>query len=86
MTPSVTIILSLCLILVGGMAMNPVVALICFVLSGILALLPAVREKRSIRYVAAAILVASIVMVLSKGPDAFTHYEKYRHNKAGMTR
>lgn len=67
----------------GGMVMDPLAGFICFVLSGGLALLAAVRDKGRIRYVSMIVLVVGLVTAFSKAPDAIKHYETYLNQKGG---
>ena len=65
----------------GGMVLDPLAGFICFVLSGGLALLGAVRNKGRIRYVSMIVLVVSLALAFSKAPDALRHYQAYLYEK-----
>jgi len=78
---SAIIVLSVCLLVTGGMILDPLAGFICFVLSGGLALLATMKDKGRIRYAAIIVLCAAGLMVLLEAPDAITHYHTYQKGK-----
>jgi hypothetical protein len=76
--PKVLIGISVFFILIGGMAMNPAVSFICFVLAGILALITVLRGTRRLRYIAFFLLIIIIALAVLRFPEASRHLKVYK--------
>ncbi|HBR21356.1 MAG TPA: hypothetical protein DD713_02105 [Nitrospiraceae bacterium] len=76
--PKVLIGLSVFLILIGGMVIDPLAGFICLVLAGILVLLASLYGTRRLRYIAFFLLIIIIAFVVSKFPDASQHFKVYK--------
>lgn len=80
--PKVLIWLSIFLVLIGGVVIDPLAGFICFVLAGILALIAGLRRTRRLRYVAFVLLIMIIVLAVSKFPEASYHLRAYKSKAA----
>jgi len=76
--PKVLIGLSVFLVLIGGMVIDPLAGFTCFVLAGILALIAGLRGTRWLRYVAFFLLIIIIALAVSKFPEAGYHLRVYK--------
>ena len=75
----VLIILSILLILAGGMITDPFAGLVCFVLAGIFSLVAVLTATKGVKYVALFILFVAVILIISQLPQARDHYQTYRH-------
>jgi hypothetical protein len=80
--PRVLIGLSLFFVLIGGMAMNPPLSFICFVLAGILGLSAMLKGKGAVRYVAIILLIIAFVLAVSMFSKAGSHLKIYKSKTA----
>lgn len=76
--PKVLIGLSVFLLLIGGMAMNPAVGFICFALAGILLLIAGIKGERLTRYIAFFLLIISIILTVAAYFATTEHLKAYR--------
>lgn len=76
--PKVLIGLSVFLVLIGGMVIDPLAGFICFVLAGILAFLAALYGTRRLRYIAFLLLIIIIALAVWKFPEAGHHLRVYK--------
>ncbi|MEW6740644.1 MAG: hypothetical protein ACOYU2_08585 [Nitrospirota bacterium] len=76
--PKVLIGLSIFLVLIGGMAMNPAVGFICFATAGVLLLIAGLKGKRWTRYIAFFLLIISIALTVSQYFKTSEHLKAYR--------
>jgi energy-coupling factor transporter transmembrane protein EcfT len=76
--PKVLIGLSVFLMLIGIMAMNPAAGFICFALAGILLLIAGLKGKRWTRYIAFFLLIISIVLTVIAYFATSEHLKAYR--------
>ena len=76
--PKVLIGLSVFLMLIGGMVIDPLAGFVCFVLAGILALIAGLRGTRRLRYIAFFLLIISIALAVLKFPEAGHHLRVYK--------
>jgi hypothetical protein len=70
--------LSVFLVLIGGMAMNPGVGFICFAVAGILLLAAGLKGKRWTRYIAFFLLIISIALTVISYFATSEHIKAYR--------
>ena len=70
--------LSVFLMLIGGMVIDPLAGFVCFVLAGILALIAGLRGTRRLRYIAFFLLIISIALAVLKFPEAGHHLRVYK--------
>ncbi|MBN1473413.1 MAG: hypothetical protein JW914_02245 [Syntrophaceae bacterium] len=75
----ILIILSILLILVGGMITDPFAGLVCFTLAGIFSLTAVFTMKGWGRYIALGLLVIIVLLAINEFPQARDHYQNYRH-------
>jgi len=75
----VLIILSILLILVGGMITDPFAGLVCFTLAAIISLVAVLTATKGVKYVALFLLAAVVILIISQFPQARDHYQTYRH-------
>lgn len=78
--------ISACLIAVAGMVIDPLAGMACAVIGAAVAIAPAVRGKGKARYIAVAVLLAALLMVAARAPEAVRHYERYRAGTAETSR
>jgi len=76
--PKVLIGLSVFLMLIGGMVIDPLAGIACFALAGILALIAGLRGTRRLRYIAFFLLIISIALAVLKFPEAGHHLRVYK--------
>ncbi len=76
--PKVLIGLSVFLVLIGGMAMNPAVGFICFATAGILLFIAGLKGKRWTRYIAFFLLLISIALTVVSYFKTSEHLKAYR--------
>ena len=76
--PKVLIGLSVFLMLIGGMVIDPLAGLTCFALAGILALIAGLRGTRRLRYVAFLLLIIIVALAVSRFPEAAHHLRVYK--------
>jgi len=74
----VLIVLSILLILVGGMITDPFAGLVCFTLAGIISLVAVLTATKWVKYVALFLLAAVVILIISQFPHARDHYQNYR--------
>jgi hypothetical protein len=70
--------LSVFLILIGGMVIDPLAGLICFILAGILMSIACIKGAGWLRYIAIVLLIIIIALAVSKFPEAKQHQNAYR--------
>jgi uncharacterized membrane protein len=78
----VLIMLSILLILVGGMITDPFAGLVCFTLAGIISLVTVLMAAKWVKYVALFLLAAVVLLMISQFPQARDHYLEYRDKSA----
>jgi hypothetical protein len=76
--PKVLIGLSLFLVLIGGMVIDPLAGFICFASAGILALIAGLRGTRWMRYIAFFLLIIIIALAVLRFPQASHHLKVYK--------
>jgi hypothetical protein len=76
--PRVLVGLAICLVLIGGMVIDPLVGFICFMLSGILTLIAGVKGTRRMRYVAFLALIIIVAVTILKFTEASHHLGVYK--------
>lgn len=76
--PKVLIGLSVFLILMGGMVIDPLAGFICLVLAGILAFFASLYGTRRLRYIALFLVVIIIALAVSRFPEASHHFKVYK--------
>jgi predicted membrane metal-binding protein len=74
----VLIILSILLILAGGMITDPFAGLVCFALAGIISLVAVLTATKWVKYVALFSLFVAAILIISQLPQACDHYQNYR--------
>ncbi|MDI6727871.1 MAG: hypothetical protein QMD44_02955 [Thermodesulfovibrionales bacterium] len=85
--PKVLIGLSVFLMLIGGMVIDPLTGFICFVLAGILGFIATLKGKGVVKYVAIIFLIITLVLAVSRFPEAGRHLKIYKSKTvAGETR
>jgi len=72
--PNVLIGLSLCLVLLGAMIMDPLAGSVCLTLAGILTTAALIKGRKWSRYAALALLAFIIVLAAQKFPEAYRHW------------
>ena len=70
--------LSVFLLLIGGMVMDPLAGLFCFVLAGIPASIAVFSGARWSKYIAVFLLIITILLAISIFPEARDHLRAYR--------
>lgn len=76
--PKALIGLSILLLLIGGMAMNPAVGFICFATAGVLLLIAGLKGKRWTRYIAFFLLIISIALTVIAYYKTSEHFKDYK--------
>lgn len=76
--PKVLIGISVFLVLIGAMSMNPMVGFICFALAGILMFIAGLFGKKWLRYIAFFLLIIIIALAVLKFPEASNHLKVYK--------
>lgn len=76
--PKVLIGLSVFLVLIGGMAINPAISFICFALAGILSLIAGLKGERLTRYIAFFLLIITIILTVAAYFASSEHLKTYR--------
>lgn len=76
--PKVLIGLSVFLVLIGGMVMDPLAGIICFVLAGIFSLIASLKGTRRMRYIALFLLIIIAAFTILKIPEARRHLGVYK--------
>jgi len=74
----VLIVLSILLILIGGMVIDPLAGLICFVLAGIISFIAVLSGTGWSRYIAFSLFIIIIILTILKFPEACNHYKTYK--------
>ncbi|MEW6003575.1 MAG: hypothetical protein AB1638_13140 [Nitrospirota bacterium] len=76
--PKVLIGISVFLVLIGGMVIDPLTSFICFMLAGILVFIAALYRTRRLRYIAFVLLIIVIALAVSKVPEGSRHFKVYK--------
>ncbi len=78
--PKVLVGLAICLVLMGGMIIDPLVGFICFMLSGILTLIAVLKGTRRMRYITFCLLIIITALTILKCPETSHHLGVYKSN------
>jgi len=76
--PKVLVGLAIFLLLIGGMVIDPLVGFICFMLSGILALIAGLKGTRRARYIAFLALIIIVAVTILKFTETSHHLGVYK--------
>ena len=72
------IVLSVLLLLIGAMLIDPYASIICFAMAGIFSLAAVFTIKGWARYISICLLVMIVFLAINKFPQARDHYQTYR--------
>ncbi len=76
--PKALIGISLFLVLMGGMVIDPALGFTCFAVAGILLLITGVKGERWTRYIAFFLLIISIALTVITYPRTSEHLRAYK--------
>lgn len=76
--PKVLIGLSVLLIVIGRMVINPAVGFICSAMAAIILIAAVFKGKRLTRYIALFLLIVNVVLTLSAYFKVSKHFETYK--------
>ena len=76
--PKVLVGLAICLVLIGGMIIDPLAGSICFMLSAILTLIAGLKGTRWMRYIAFLLLISIVAITILTFPETSHHFGVYK--------